>query len=110
MSEGGSEAPDDLEEIQELRIRGKKADLVELLDTIQDGARVKHHNGVLTPPDAQMLTDVIGQLDDLLEPGAAAEAMQRRLETGDGGPVVGDELDCSLHASTDHSRDGDRYV
>lgn len=85
---------DDLETVYELRIKGRKADLVELFSVIHTGGHVQHKQGNLAPPDAEMVNDLLTQLNECLEPDQAAAALQRRLETGD--LVVGEKLECSL--------------
>lgn len=88
-------ADDDLEDVYELTLRGRKADLVEIAMVLHRGHHVKHQAGEYTPPDYRMVNWLLEDLHEQLDPEAATQALHDRLGT-DSGPIVGEPVSTEL--------------
>lgn len=87
---------DDLEEPFELRLRAKKADLIEVASCLQVGLAAKTNAGEMVPPDHRMIHGLVHDLDEMLDVAGANQAMMDRLETGD--VLVGESVEPELVA------------
>lgn len=85
---------DGLEAEYEIRLRGRRHDLIEMANTLLAGLKIKTQQGVMTPPDHRMIHGLVDQLCTDLDVDAANDALERRLETGD--VLIGEEIEAEL--------------